>query len=188
MLYVSEKAQKELVSLGHYFKSGATLEEMLGLAAGNYECVQSVPEIVKYIDKVGWSAISQQEEAIQEVLLKFLRSQPGIIKIYGEPSSDRKLRVPVISFRIKGHSSLAVIDAIESKSNFGCRSGHFYSKRLCDDVLSIQDSDDGVIRCSLLHYNTMEEVGGLVKVLEEIIEKGEGKVAEDEYRKLPANW
>ncbi|KAK5077651.1 hypothetical protein LTR70_009555 [Exophiala xenobiotica] len=188
MLYVSEKARKELVSLGHYFKPGNTLEEMLGLAAGNYELVQAVPEIISYLQKVGWEAISKQEEETQEVLLSFLRSKPDLIKIYGEPSSDRNLRVPVISFRVKGHSSLAVIDAVEEKSSYGCRSGHFYSKRLCEDVLGIQDGDDGVIRCSLLHYNTKEEVRGLVKVLEEIIEKGEGRVPENEYRKLTADW
>lgn len=188
MLYVSEKAQKELVSLGHYFKPGNNLEEMLGLAAANYECVQAVPEIVKYLQKVGWDAISKQEADTQEILLGFLRSRSDIIKIYGDPSSDRNLRVPVISFRIKGHSSLAVIDAIEARSSFGCRSGHFYSKRLCEEVLDIKDADDGVIRCSLLHYNTKEEVEGLVEVLKEIIEKGEGRVAEDEYRKLTADW
>jgi len=188
MLYVKKEAQKELNSLGHYFKSGQTLEEKLGLAAANYECVQSVPEIISYLQKVGWEAVANQEQEIQEVLLNFLRSKPDIIKIYGDPSSDRKLRVPVISFRIKGHSSLAVIDAVEAKSSYGCRSGHFYSKRLCEQVLGIQDADDGIIRCSLLHYNTKEEVQGLVKVLEEIIDKGEGRVAEDEYRKLTANW
>lgn len=188
MLYVSDRAQKELNSLGHYFKSGKTLEEMLGLAAANYECVQAVPEIVKYLQKVGWEGISKQEEEIQEVLLNFLRSKPDIIKIYGEPSSDRSLRVPVISWRIKGHSSLAVTDAIEARSPYGCRSGHFYSKRLCEEVLGIKDADDGVIRCSLLHYNTKEEVSGLVKVLQEIIDAGEGKMPEDEYRKLTADW
>lgn len=188
MLYVSEKAQEQLNSLGHYFKPGKTLEERLGLAAANYECVQAVPEIIRYLQKVGWDGISKQEEEIQEVLLSFLRSKPDIIKIYGEPSADRKLRVPVISWRIKGHSSIAMTDAIEAKSPYGCRSGHFYSKRLCEEVLGIKDADDGVIRCSLLHYNTKEEVSGLVKVLEGIIEKGEGRVPEDEYRKLTADW
>lgn len=188
MLYVSEKAQKEIVSLGHYFKPGNTLEEKLGLAAANYECVQAVPEIISYLQKVGWDAVARQEEEIQEVLLDFLRSKPDVIKIYGDPSSDRRLRVPVISWRIKGHSSLAVVDAIEAKSNYGCRSGHFYSKRLCEEVLGIKDGDDGVIRCSLLHYNTKEEVQGLVDVLKDIIEKGEGRVPDDEYRKLTADW
>ena len=169
MLYVSEKAQEQLHSLGHYFKTRNTLEEMLGLGAGNYECVQSIPKVVEYIEQTGWSGIGAQEERIQEVLLSYLRSKPNKIQIYGEPSSDRKLRMPVISFRVKDHSSFGVTDAIEARSNFGCRSGHFYSKRLVENVLGISDGDDGVIRCSLLHYNTAEEVEGLVKVLDQVI-------------------
>ena len=188
MLYAKEEAQAELNSLGHYFKSRETMEEMLGLAAGNYECVQAVPTVIEYLDKVGWDNISKQEEAIQEVLLKYLRSEPDIIKIYGEPSSDRKLRIPVISWRVKGQSSLGIIDAIEARSNFGCRSGHFYSKRLIENVLSIRDGDDGIIRCSLLHYNTVEEVEGLVKVLDEVIKEGAGNQVEDPSRTDVSNW
>jgi cysteine desulfurase family protein (TIGR01976 family) len=188
MLYVSEKAQKEIQSLGHFFKKGDTLEEMLGLAAGNYECVQSVPKVVEYITGIGWEAISKQEEMIQEILLKYLRSKPDVIKIYGEESSDRRLRVPVISFRVKGQSSLGIIDAIEARSNFGCRNGHFYSKRLCENVLGISDSDDGVVRCSLLHYNTVEEVEGLVKVLDEVIAEGAGKHVDDPGRNKVSDW
>jgi cysteine desulfurase family protein (TIGR01976 family) len=188
MLYVSKKAQDELYSLGHYFKSRSTLEEMLGLAAGNYECVQAVPEIISYLEQVGWDNISAQEERVQKVLLAYLRSKPDTIKIYGEPSSDRNLRIPVISFRVKGQSSLGIIDAIEARSNYGCRNGHFYSKRLCGTVLEIPDSEDGVVRCSLLHYNTVEEVEGLVKVLDEVIREGAGKTVEDPSRKNVANW
>ncbi|KAJ9645630.1 hypothetical protein H2204_001211 [Knufia peltigerae] len=188
MLYVSDKAKNELQSLGHYFKSRDTLEEMLGLAAGSYECTQAIPQVVEYIDKVGWDAVSRQEQEIQEILLSYLRSKPDTIKIYGEPSSDRKLRVPVISFRVKGQSSIGIIDAIEARSDFGCRNGHFYSKRLCEKVLGIPDADDGVIRCSLLHYNTAEEVKGLVKVLDEVITEGAGKSVQDPQRKNIADW
>jgi cysteine desulfurase family protein (TIGR01976 family) len=175
MLYVSERAQNEMYSLGHFFKTRGTLEELLGLAAGNYECVQAVPKIVEYLQQVGWDAISTQEEKIQEVLLSYLRSKPDVIRIYGEPSSDRRLRVPVISFRVKGQSSFKITDAIEARSNYGCRAGHFYSRRLTDTVLGMEDSDDGVVRCSLLHYNTVEEVEGLVKVLDEVIREGVAK-------------
>ena len=188
MLYVSKKAQDELQSLGHYFKTRDTMEEMLGLAAGNYECVQAVPQVVAYLEKVGWNGISSQEEKVQEVLLSYLRSKPDIIKIYGEPSSNRKLRIPVISFRVNGQSSFGITDAIEARSNYGCRSGHFYSKRLCDNVLGIPDSDDGVVRCSLLHYNTVAEVEGLVKVLDEVIKEGAGKQVQDPSGKAVANW
>lgn len=188
MLYVSDRARSEIETLGHYFKSRQTLEEMLGLAAGSYEAVQAVPKIIEYLNQIGWNAISKQEEHIQEVLLKYLRSKGDIIKIYGEPSSDRKLRVPVISFRVKGQSSLGLIDAIEARSNFGCRNGHFYSKRLCEEVLQIPDADDGVVRCSLLHYNTIEEVEGLVKVLDQVIEEGVAKLPQDASRNDVSNW
>ncbi|KAI1609623.1 cysteine desulfurase [Exophiala viscosa] len=188
MLYASEKAQAQLQSLGHYFKPGDTLEEMLGLAAGNYECVQSIPQVVQYVDKLGWGPVAEQEQEIQEILLSYLRSKPEQIKIYGEPSSNRKLRVPVISFRVRDQSSLGIIDGIEARSDFGCRSGHFYSKRLCENVLGISDSDDGVVRCSLLHYNTADEVHGLVKVLDEVITEGAGKVDPEASRKDVANW
>lgn len=188
MLYVSTEAQKQIQSLGHYFKPGNDLEEMLGLAAGSYECVQSIPKVAAYIDQIGWESIAAQEEKIQDILLSYLRSKSDQIKIYGEPSSDRKLRAPVISFRVKGQSSLGIIDAIEARSDYGCRSGHFYSKRLCENVLRIPDADDGVIRCSLLHYNTVEEVEGLVKVLDEVIKEGAGKEVQNGSRKDAANW
>lgn len=188
MLYISDRARSEIESLGHYFKTSETLEEMLGLAAESYEAVQSVPRITEYLESTGWDAIAKQEETLQEILLKYLRSKPDIIKIYGEPSSDRRLRVPVISFRVKGHNSFGITDAIEARSNYGCRAGHFYSKRLIQEVLEIPDPDDGVVRCSLLHYNTVEEVEGLVKVLDEIISEGVGKQPEDESEKAVSNW
>lgn len=172
MLYVSEKAQQEMQSLGHYFKSGKTLEEKVGLAGANYECVQAVPKVIEYLSSQGaWEEISKREEEIQEVLLRYLREKrgQGVVTIYGEESSDRNLRVPVISFTVKGRKSFDVVEEIEKKSNYGCRPGHFYSKRLLEDVLGIGDGDDGIIRVSLLHYNTVEEVEGLVKVLREVI-------------------
>ena len=188
MLYISDRARSEIESLGHYFKSTQTLEEMLGLAAGSYEAVQTVPQIVEYLESVGWDAIAQQEESIQETLLEYLRSKPDTIKIYGEPRSDRSLRIPVISFRVKGYSSFGITDAIEARSNYGCRAGHFYSKRLCEEVLGMPDPDDGVVRCSLLHYNTVEEVKGLVQVLDQIIQEGAGKAPAGENQKDVSNW
>lgn len=188
MLYVSERGQNAIESLGHYFKHGDTLEELLGLAAGNYESVQSIPHIVSYLDQVGWDAIHGQEEKIQEVLLSYLRSKPDQIKIYGEPTADRNLRVPVISFRVKGRTSFGITDAIEARSPYGCRAGHFYSKRLIQEVLDIPDPDDGIVRCSLVHYNTVEEVEGLVKVLDEVIKEGEGKQPVDPSKTDVSNW
>lgn len=169
MLYASRAAQEEMVSLGHYFKSGATLEEKVGLAGANYEVVQCLPQVVEYLASQPWENIKSHEEKLQEILLSYLRSRRDV-QIYGEPSADPDLRVPVLSFVVKGRSSEGIVRAVEERSNYGIRSGHFYSKRLCDEVLEI-DGDDGVVRVSLLHYNTEDEVRGLVKVLDEVLKK-----------------
>lgn len=73
--------------------------------------------------------------------------------IHGEKSADKELRVPVVSFTVNGRSSKDIVDGIESMSNFGCRWGHFYSKRMVDDLLGLGGCD-GVVRVSMVHYNT----------------------------------
>jgi cysteine desulfurase family protein (TIGR01976 family) len=169
MLYASRTAQKDMVSLGHYFKSGETLEEKLGLAGASYEVVQCLPLVVEYLAGQPWDKIKHHEEKIQKILLDYLRSRDDV-QVYGEPSASPDLRVPVLSFVVKGRSSEGIVTAVVERSNYGIRNGHFYSKRLCTDVLGI-DGDDGVVRVSLLHYNTEEEVKGLVKVLDEVLKK-----------------
>ena len=152
-LYASQSAQKHMRTLGHFFKPIDTLENLLGLAAANYELAASIPEVCKYLQTVPWDAISQHEEKLQKILIDYLKSKPDVFRIWGEPTEDRRKRVPVISFTVTGRSSVAVVNAIEERSDFGCRWGAFYSNRLVQDVLGL-DAVDGVVRVSLVHYNT----------------------------------
>ena len=186
-LYASKEAQKHMRTLGHFFKDTNTLENLLGLAAANYELTASIPEVCKYLQNVPWEEISKHEEKLQGILIDYLNSKPDIIRIWGEPVADMAKRVPVISFTVKGRKSRDVVEAIEAKSDFGCRWGSFYSNRLCEEVLGL-DAVDGVIRASLCHYNTgeyqtsvhteltyrancrvEEEVREYVKILDEVI-------------------
>ena len=106
--------------------------------------------------KAVWAAIADHEERLQEILLQFLRdkAEEGIVTIYGEPRSSKELRVPVISFTVKGMSSRRVVEGVEKISNLGFRNGHMYSHRLLRDVFGLEDVEDGVVRISMLHYNT----------------------------------
>lgn len=103
-----------------------------------------------------WSAIAEHEERLQEILLQYLRDKAneGIVTIYGEPSASQELRVPVISFTVKGMSSRSVVEEVEKISKLGFRNGHMYSHRLLKDVFALEDVEDGVVRISMLHYNT----------------------------------
>ena len=140
-------------TLGHFFKTTDTLENLLGLAAANYELTASIPQVCKYLAQTPWDQIAEHEERLQKVLIDYLNSKPDVITIWGEPVADKRKRVPVISFTVKGRKSRDVVEAIEARSNFGCRWGSFYSNRLCEEVLGL-DAVDAVIRVSLVHYNS----------------------------------
>ena len=151
--------------LTHYFNPTKTLEDKIGFAASNYECVQSIPQITNYLSGA-FPAITEHEGKLQAILLEFLNSREDIT-VLGSTSSDSKARVPTISFTVKGMSSKALIGEAEKVSNYGFRWGHFYSKRMCDEVLSL--APEGVARVSMVHYNTEEEIEGLVEVLKKVL-------------------
>lgn len=100
-----------------------------------------------------WGEMAAHEERLQQVLLDFLTANDRIAVI-GEPSSTIDLRVPVISFTVRGVGSQQLVEAVESRSAYGFRSGHMYSHRLLAEVCGLADVEDGVVRVSFLHYNT----------------------------------
>jgi selenocysteine lyase/cysteine desulfurase len=58
-----------------------------------------------------------------------------------------------------------------AEHRIGVGNGHFYALR-CVEALGM-DPEDGVVRVSMVHYNTVEEVQKLVGVLDAIL-AGEG--------------
>ncbi|KAJ5919324.1 hypothetical protein N7466_010267 [Penicillium verhagenii] len=171
-LYASARIHDQINTLGHFFKPTDTLDHKLNLASANYELTQSIPRVVEFFGaKPGttWAAMASHEERLQEILLAFLGTDERITVI-GEPRADQALRVPVISFIVRGVRSQEVVEAVEARSAYGFRSGHMYSHRLLKDVCGLEDVDDGVVRVSLLHYNTEVEVEGLVSVLREVLD------------------
>ncbi len=72
--------------------------------------------------------------------------------VFGERDKDRAFRVPVVSFRVEGLGSREGVEHVDGRSDFGIRWGHFYSKRLVEEVLG--QGDEGVVRVSMVHYNT----------------------------------
>ncbi|MCJ1266565.1 hypothetical protein MMC22_006450 [Lobaria immixta] len=158
VLYASCSSQAQLKSLAQYFHpSDANLLTRLGLAGASYELMASIPSVVEYFGskpKEAWKAIALHEERLQSILLEYLNGRDDVF-VYGERSSDASLRVPVISFSINGQSSKEFVEKVEACSDFGIRWGHFYSKKLVDEVL--ERRDDGVIRVSMVHYNTVPQ-------------------------------
>lgn len=177
-LYAHRRTFPELATLGHFFNPTATLENKLGLAAANYELVSAVPKVVDYLGgsqagaKEVFKIIEEHEGELASVLLDYLNSRSDVT-VWGEKSPDPKVRVPTIAFTVEGKSSKELVERVESDSDFGFRWGHFYSYRLIRDVLfpgqPASAIADGIIRVSMVHYNTLEEIKEFVRVLDDVL-------------------
>ncbi|KAE9377600.1 PLP-dependent transferase [Stipitochalara longipes BDJ] len=170
LLYASSKGQEQMHSLGHYFLPHRTLEDKLRLAGSCFELVHAVRAVTDYLDfdeDVGlWAGIVWQEARLQRTLLKYLNSRDDVT-IWGETSPDPQLRVPTISFTVKGWNSKELVAAIQRDTNLGLKCGKFYSYRLVRQILQL--GDDGVVRVSMVHYNTLHEVNHLISVLDQVL-------------------
>lgn len=51
----------------------------------------------------------------------------------------------------------------------GIRYGHFYAYGLVDSLEPKVDIENGVVRISLVHYNTVEEVTTIIDILKEVL-------------------
>lgn len=114
--------------------------------------------------EASFEIISNYEAQLAQELLGYLKSVEEI-KIIGNSKADSALRVPTISFihsKFKSSEIVALVD----KKNIGIRFGDFYAKQLIKNL--DLEQYEGVVRVSLVHYNTIEEVQKLIQVFKEI--------------------
>jgi selenocysteine lyase/cysteine desulfurase len=122
--------------------------------------VNDIRERMKYV----YDLIARHEEETIAPLIDFLNSR-NEIRIIGEASSSRALRVPTVSFVSERFRSDEIVGQVD-KHKIGIRYGDFYARRLIGE-LGLSEKN-GVVRISLVHYNTREEVEKLVDALSAI--------------------
>ncbi|EEU43397.1 uncharacterized protein NECHADRAFT_94964 [Fusarium vanettenii 77-13-4] len=168
MLYASHGAQKHMKSLGHFFNPSATLKDKLALAGGNYELVQSISKVVEYLTSGAheWESMIAHEAELSSVLLEYLNSRPEIT-VRGETSADSSKRLATVSFSIDGWSPRKFVETVEAQSNYGFRWGAFYSNRLVCELLG--QTDEGIVRISMAHYTTVDEIKGIIAVMDKVL-------------------
>jgi cysteine desulfurase family protein (TIGR01976 family) len=108
--------------------------------------------------------ISKHEEEIANPLLAYINSRDDI-KLIGKNKIENKNRAPTIAFTINKKSSKEVSSELV-KNGIATRNDNFYAWR-CLKALGI-DTEDGVVRTSMVHYNTHEDVNKLIKALKKI--------------------
>ncbi|EKJ76056.1 hypothetical protein FPSE_03828 [Fusarium pseudograminearum CS3096] len=170
-IYARRRVQQRfLSSLNHYFFEPNTLSVKLGLGNHCIELEHSVVPIINYLeDQVGWESIVGHEQAITGYLLDYLTSNPDMYTVYGSHSSDPNDRVSLVSFSVNGLSSDRVAQEVHETSACRLISGDCWSPRTVYDVLG--RGDDGIIRASLVHYNTMDEMRTFTQVLDQAVRR-----------------
>ena len=105
------------------------------------------------------------ELPLQARIIEYLRSRDNV-RIIG-PTDDGDSRVGTISF-VHDSKSSAEITAAVDRSGIGIRHGHMYAYHLCE--AAGLEPEDGVVRTSLVHYNTLEEIERLIEVFDAVLD------------------
>lgn len=103
-----------------------------------------------------FAAMEGIELPLQQRFMAFLRGFRHV-RIIGPATGDAG-RVCTIAFVRDGKSSRSIAQAC-NEQNLGVRFGNFYAYRLCKAL--VIDPADGVVRVSLAHYNTDDELARL---------------------------
>jgi cysteine desulfurase family protein (TIGR01976 family) len=170
-----------LPSLNHYFIGPEVIPYKLQPGNVNYELSYGCMGIGDYLVDVGASlgavgssrqkmqaafdAFEQHEDALAERLLSYLRGKKAV-RIIGLDTAAGGGRVPTVSFVVAGQMSESIVRHID-RFNIGIRFGDFYAKRLIE-ALGLQ-AQGGVVRVSMAHYNSAEEIDRLIRHLDEVI-------------------
>ena len=108
--------------------------------------------------------MNNHEASLGKVLIERLAHLPA--RILGKSTMQgREANVALIS---KNHTS-ARLSTLIGKKGIATKYGHFYAYRVIKKMGL--DPDDGVLRLSFAHYNTMNETMRLINALTDILSK-----------------
>jgi len=182
LLYGKKKHLQELDGINHFFIGKNEIPYKLQPGNVNFELSYSLLGITDYLEDIFghhfikaagfsermedvFSLITDHEEKLAELFLDFLKTKKNVT-IIGEQSPSKEVRVPTISFIVDGMRSNAVTEQVDPY-NIAIRYGDFYARRLIEELGLLKQ--EGVIRVSMVHYNTVEEVHNLIDVLDRIL-------------------
>ncbi|MDN5569507.1 MAG: aminotransferase class V-fold PLP-dependent enzyme [Paracoccus sp. (in: a-proteobacteria)] len=172
-----------LDGLYHYFYGKDKVPGKLEPGNPSYEVAFSVDGIVEYLTGLAshhgitgdnralgvaaYDLITQQEDMLTDRLLGWLTTRDDC-QVIGDVTNRDSTRVPTIAFKFDGVDSGKIVRAMD-EFGIAMRFGDFHSRRLVEHLGL--DRDGGVLRVSMVHYNTVEQVDRLTDALTQILAK-----------------
>lgn len=181
VLYGKYELFAELDNLYHYFYGKDKVPAKLEPGNASYELAYSSVGIVEYLldlaerhgaggtererIETAFALITRHENVIAERLLAYLRDR-GDCRIIGVERGDDPRRVPTISFVVDGMDPGEIARQIDPY-RIAVRFGDFHARRLVEHLELNQN--DGCVRVSMTHYNTLKEVDALIAALNDVL-------------------
>lgn len=182
-MYVRRELLEHAKGQNHFFVPEDALPQKLQPGGVAHELAAGLSGIGSYLDGVAehhrlrgatrresWAQVFESfaahEERLVAPLLAFLDEHPRC-RIIGPATADRARRAPTVAFVVDGLPASAVVPPLDQR-HVAVRWGHFYAKRAID-ALGLAKAD-GIVRVSMVHYNTMAEVERLLQALRDTLD------------------
>ena len=165
----------------HFFVAEDQIPGKLEPGGAAYELVAALPGIIEYFSEIDrhhggdgsapeclkrtYELIAAHETELVQPLLSFLREHPRV-RLIGSPHADAVQRMPTVAFSVDGLDS-SVLPARLEEHQLAARYGHFYAHRAIQSLGLLERG--GVVRVSMAHYNTPDEVRRLLGALESLV-------------------
>lgn len=120
---------------------------------------------VRYLKDMGLDAIREKEQQLMWEFYRQVREIPGIT-VYGDFSG--KERCPIVALNVRDYDSGEVSDALAENWGIATRPGAHCAPRMHEALGTVQQ---GAVRFSFSHYNTLEEINIAVSALRELAQE-----------------
>jgi len=132
--------------VGRRFETGTLAHELLaGFVAA-----------VDYVESIGWEAIQAHERALGE---RFLAGLPDNVALYGLPTMEG--RVATFAFNVDDVPTEAAATRL-GEAGYAVWHGDYYAVEV---MKRLRLEAAGAVRAGIVHYNTSEEVDGLLAAI-----------------------
>ena len=180
VMYGKPDAIAELTGPNHFFVADDDLPYKFEPGGANHESCAGLLGLGDYLKfltgaepdapcdravvEAAFARMQEWEIPLINRLLGYLNRHPRVRTVGCGCGGPR--RVGTISFLHESKSSREITAAVDA-TGLAIRHGHMYAWHLCK-ALGLEE-DDGVVRVSFVHYNTIQEIDRLIEVFEEIL-------------------
>ena len=171
LLCASPAGAELLSNLNHEWLQPVDAAAKLEPGAWPYELAWGAAAVPEYLAAFGahhggtpFELITGHEQMLTRRLLGWLTTRSGV-RIIGAADVGPE-RLPTVSF-VTSKCAPAEVVAATDHARVGIRHGHFYAPRLVESLGLARDA--GVVRISMAHYNTPDEVDRLVRALDTVL-------------------